>query len=95
MGAPYSFVTDGVVAALTRGQEIAREWTVGVAAGTVARQCLELGLLDEVAIDLVPVVMGEGRPYFGKLGVDVVALGDPTVSIQGDRVTHLVFPVER
>jgi dihydrofolate reductase len=93
--APYSFVTDGVAAALTRAQEIAREGTVGVAAGTVARQCLELGLLDEVAIDLVPVVMGEGRPYFGTLGVDVVVLGDPTVSIQGDRVTHLVFPVER
>jgi len=40
-------------------------------------------------------VMGEGRPYFGPLGVDAVVLGDPTVSIQGDRVTHLVFPVER
>lgn len=94
-GAPYSFVTDGVAAAVTRGQEIAKEGTVGVAAGTVARQCLELGLLDEVAIDLVPVVMGEGRPYFGTLGVDGVVLGDPTVSIRGNRVTHLVFPVQR
>jgi dihydrofolate reductase len=94
-GAPYSFVTDGVAAAVTRGQEITGEGTVGVAAGTVARQCLELGLLDEVAIDLVPVVMGEGRPYFGSLGIDAIVLGDPTVSIQGNRVTHLVFPVER
>ena len=61
-------------------------------AGTIARQCLELGLLDEVAIDLVPVVMGGGRPFFGELSVEDVPLGDPTVCVQGDRVTHLVFP---
>jgi hypothetical protein len=54
-----------------------------------------LGLLDEIAIDLVPVVMGEGRPFFGKLAVDDVVLGDPTVCIQGEQVTHLVFPVKR
>ena len=67
--------------------------TVAVTAGTIAGQCLELGLLDAVAVDLVPVVMGEGRPFFGELSVDDVPLGDPTVCIQGDRVTHLVFPV--
>jgi hypothetical protein len=55
-----------------------------------------MGLLDEVAVDLVPVVMGEGnRPFFGKLSSDDVMLGNPTVCIQGDRVTHLVFPVLR
>ena len=68
---------------------------VAVAAGTIARQCLELGLLDEVAIDLVPVVMGTGKPYFGEMGITDVMLGDPTTCIQGDRVTHLVFPVQR
>ena len=73
-------------------QAIAGDRTVGVAAGTIARQCLELGLLDQVAVDLVPVVMGKGRPYFGTLSVEDVPLGDPTVCIQGDRVTHLLFP---
>jgi len=65
---------------------------VAVAAGTVAGQCLELGLLDEVAVDLVPVVMGTGRPFFGQVSLQDVPLGDPTVCVQGDRVTHLVFP---
>jgi len=64
-----------------------------VAAGTIARQCLEFGLLDAVAIDLVPVVMGRGRPFFGELSMGDVPLGDPTVCVQGNRVTHLVFPV--
>jgi dihydrofolate reductase len=93
--APFSFVTDGVEAAFAQAQGIAGERTVGVAAGTIARQCLELGLLDAVAVDLVPVVMGRGRPFFGELSIEDVPLGDPTVCIQGDRVTHLVFPVTR
>lgn len=44
----------------------------------------------------VPVVMGEGnRPFFGELSSEEVLLGDPTVCVQGDRVTHLMFPVVR
>src|SRR5581483_10465302 len=92
--APFSFVTDGVPAAIARAKEIAGDAVVAVTGGTIARQCLELGLLDEVAVDLVPVVMGAGnRPFFGELSSEDVLLGNPTVCVQGDRVTHLVFPV--
>jgi dihydrofolate reductase len=91
--APFHFVTDGVEAAIAKAQAIADERTVAVTAGTIARQCLELGLLDAVSVDLVPVVMGQGRPYFGELALGNVPLGDPTVCIQGDRVAHLLFPV--
>jgi len=94
-GAPFTFVTDGVAAAIAAAQDIAGDRAVAVAAGTIARQCLELGLLDEVAVDLVPVVMGRGRPYFGEMGITDVMLGDPTTCIRGERVTHLVFPVQR
>jgi dihydrofolate reductase len=52
---------------------------VGVAAGMFARQCLEAGLLDEVVVDLVPIVMGKGRPYSGELpGDHPQLLADPT-----------------
>ncbi len=92
--APFTFVTDGVASAIARAKELAGDRVVSVAGGTIARQCLELGLLDEVSIDLVPVVMGEGnRPFFGTLSADEVPLGNPTTCVQGDRVTHLVFPV--
>jgi dihydrofolate reductase len=93
--APFTFVTDGVRAAVESAQRSAGDRVVAVTGGTIARQCLEAGLLDEVAIDLVPVVMGGGRPFFGELDGDEVVLGDPTVCIQGDQVTHLVFPVRR
>jgi dihydrofolate reductase len=94
--APFSFVTDGVEAAIAQARELAGDAVVAVAGGTIARQCLDLGLLDEVAVDLVPVVMGEGnRPFFGALSSPEVLLGNPTVCVQGDRVIHLVFPVPR
>ncbi len=59
----------------------------------MAGQALAAGLLDEVAIDLVPVVLGEGHPYFAGVAADAVRLGDPTVVIPSTRVTHLRFPV--
>jgi dihydrofolate reductase len=94
--APFSFVTDGVPAAIARAQEIAGDRVVYVTGGTIAKQCLELGLLDEVAVDLVPVVIGAGnRPFFGDLASEDVMLDNPTLCVLGDRVTHLVFPVLR
>ena len=66
--APFTFVTDGVEAAVAAAQEIAGDRVVAVAAGTIARQCLELGLLDEVAVDLVPVVMGAGQALLRRDG---------------------------
>lgn len=94
--APFSFITNGVEAAVARAKEIAGDRDVTVSGGTIARQCLDLGLLDELAIDLVPVIMGDGnRPFFGKLSSEDVLLGNPTVCSQGDRATHLVFPITR
>ena len=37
--------------------------------------------------------VGEGRPFFGEIKADDVLLGDPSECVQGDRVTHLRFPV--
>jgi dihydrofolate reductase len=93
--APFHFVTDGVEAAAAKARELAGDRVVCVSAGTVARQCLDAGVLDEVTVDLVPVVMGKGRPYFGSLGMEDAPLGDPDYCVQGDRVTHLKFPVIR
>ncbi|MHC3000405.1 dihydrofolate reductase family protein [Microbacterium sp. HJ5] len=89
------FVTDGIEAAIALAQEIAGERTVAVAAGTIAGQALAAGLVDEVAIDLVPVVLGTGHRYFADVDPAAVRLGDPTTIIPSTRVTHMVFPVER
>jgi len=89
----FTFVTDGVAAAIATAKEIAGDRDVGVTAGTIAAQALEAGLVDDVAIDLAPVVMGSGKRYFGDAGP--VRLGNPTRVVEGDRVLHLRYPVER
>jgi len=75
----FSSVTDGIEAAVALAQQVAGEKNVGVAANTIARRCLEAGLLDEVVVDLVPIVMGKGGPYSSELPEDhPQLLADPT-----------------
>jgi len=62
--ASYHFVGD-VAAAIAKAKELAGERTVAVAAGDVGGRALTLGLVDEVAMDVVPVVFGSGKRYFG------------------------------
>jgi dihydrofolate reductase len=35
----------------------------------IARQCLDAGLVDEVQLHVVPVLLGDGLPLFGRWGV--------------------------
>lgn len=93
--APFTFITGGVDAAVERARVLADGRNIAITAGTVATQCLEAGLLDEVAVDLVPVLMGGGRPYFVQNAIGDVPLEDPTTCIRSSRVTHLRFPVKR
>jgi dihydrofolate reductase len=85
---------DGVTAAIERAQQLAGERIVAVNAGEVGGQILSAGLVDEVATDVVPVVFGSGKRYFGGIEGQRL-LEDPHVVIQGDRVLHLRFKVRR
>ncbi|MQY04073.1 dihydrofolate reductase family protein [Actinomadura macrotermitis] len=91
--ASYHFV-EGAKAAVEKAQELAGERTIAVNAGEVGGQILAAGLVDEVAMDVVPVVFGSGKRYFG--GIDGHhLLEDPDVVLQGDRVLHLKYKVRR
>ena len=80
--------------AVAKAKELAGERTVAVAAGDVGGQALALGLVDEVAMDVVPVVFGSGKQYFGPVDGQHL-LEDPDVVIRGDRVLHLRYRVRR
>lgn len=92
--APYRFVTS-VQDAIALAKELAGDDDIGIGAGDVGGQALELGLVDAVAIDVVPVVFGHGKPYFGSFADGARMLGDPDVIIQGTGVLHLRYPVRR
>jgi hypothetical protein len=79
----------------SRAQELAGEGEIGMGAGNVGGQALSLGLIDHVAIDIVPVVFGRGKPYFRTIPDGRVLLEDPDVVIQGDGVLHVRYPVRR
>jgi dihydrofolate reductase len=91
--ASYHFV-DNVTAAIDKARELAGERDVAVNAGDVGGQIFAAGLVDEVAMDVVPVVFGSGKRYFGRVGGQHV-LEDPHVVIQGERVLPLRLKVCR
>jgi dihydrofolate reductase len=91
--ASYRFIDD-VAQAIAKAKELAAGRTVVVAAGDVGGQAFALGLVDEVAMDVVPVVFGSGKRYFGRAGAQHL-LEDPDTVIQGDRVLHLRYRVRR
>lgn len=91
---PKTTFVDGVEPAIVKAREIAGDTNVTVASPNVIAQALELGLVDEICVSLVPVLFGEGIPYFSKLKRGHLLLEDPVV-IQGHRALHLTYRVQR
>jgi dihydrofolate reductase len=87
---PFTFCPD-VASAIERAKA-AGDGNVGVSGPSIAQQCLNLGLLDELKIDLVPVFLGEGVRYFENLGTGKAELERVEV-VEGDGVTHLSYRV--
>jgi dihydrofolate reductase len=91
-GSPFTFVTDGVESAVERAKEVAGDKGVAVGAASLAQQCLRAGLLDEIHVDLVPVLLGDGVRLFDHLGTRPIEL-ESTQVVEGTGVTHLTFRV--
>jgi dihydrofolate reductase len=85
------FVTDGLESAVAQAREAAGSKHVAIATPGTVRQCLEAGLLDELSVNLIPVVLGAGLSFFGDVALHVELEG-PEV-IEGKGVTHLRYRV--
>jgi dihydrofolate reductase len=90
-GTTFTFVTEGIEAALDQARAAAAGQDVSLAGGAqAARQYLDADLVDEMEINLVPVFLGEGERLFADLGVGKPRLAHVgTVAAPG--VTHLKF----
>ena len=81
---------------ITAAKEFAGDRVVDVAAGQIGGQALKLWLIDQVVVNVVPVVFGSGRPFFATGGpAEPLRLENPSTIVRGDRVTHLVHDVSR
>jgi dihydrofolate reductase len=93
-GVPITFVSDGIEQAVAAAKALAGDGVVSVAGAATARECLAAGLLDEIMVNLVPVVLGEGVPFFAGTRGAPHLFENPEI-VAGDRVTHLRYRVRR
>lgn len=91
-GSPFTFVTDGVEIAVEQARALAGDKDVGVGGANVAQQAIRAGLVDEIGVDLVPILLGDGIRFFDHLGPEQFEL-ERTRAIEGAGVTHLRFRV--
>ena len=91
---PHTNFANGVSEGIAGAREIAGDKDVAIASADIARQALDLGLVDEICVSLVPVLLGRGIPYFINLASAPHHFDDPVV-IQGRRATHLRYRVRR
>ncbi|MDQ3923984.1 MAG: dihydrofolate reductase family protein [Actinomycetota bacterium] len=91
-GSPFTFVTEDVQSAVEQAKAVAGEKDVAVGAASIVQQCIRAGLLDEIHIDLVPVLLGNGVRLFDPLGTGPIEL-ESTRVVEAPGVTHLTFRV--
>ena len=90
-GTTFHFVTDGFDAAYARAVEAAGDQEVLIAGGAATiRQALAAGVLDEIVLDIAPVLLGSGERLFD--GVADPGL-TPVEVIHSPRATHVRYEV--
>ena len=91
-GSPFTFVTDGVESAIRQAKQAAGDKDVVVCTPTILQQCLNLGLMDEIHIDVAPLLLGKGVRLFDHLNIQPTELECIRV-INTPDVIHLGFRV--
>jgi dihydrofolate reductase len=92
-GTTFFFVCDGIESALEQAKAAAGEKDVSLAGGAnVAQQYLSAGLVDEMQLDVVPVLLGDGTRLFEHVPSAEINL-EPVRVVEAPDVTHLSYRV--
>jgi dihydrofolate reductase len=87
-------VTNGIHSALKQARALAGDKSIAVGAADVAQQYLRAGLVDEIHVNLVPILLGDGIRLFANLQTHQLDL-ECTRVVESDSVTHLSYRVRR
>ena len=92
-GTTFYFVTDGFDAAYAQAVAAAGDREVLIAGGaSTVRQAFAAGVIDELVLDIAPVLLGEGEALFQ--GVKDPGL-EPVEVIHSPKATHITYRVGR
>ena len=89
-----TFVTEDIHSAVDRAREAADGKNVVLIGASIARQCIEAGLIDEILVHLAPILLGDGVRFYGSTDSEAVDLQVVSVTRSG-QVTNLRFRVVR
>lgn len=91
-GSPFIFVTDGVESAIRQAKEAAGHKDVVICTPSILQQALKAGLVNEIHVDVAPILIGGGISLFDHLGTGPINL-ECIQTIQAPGITHLGFRV--
>jgi len=91
-GSPFTFVTDGVESAIRKAKKTAGDKHVVICTASILQQCLNAGLMDEIHVDVAPLLLGNGVRLFDHLNIAPIELESIRV-VDAPGVTHLGFRV--
>lgn len=92
----FAFVTDGVESAISQARQAAGSKDVQIIGGAeVIQQCLNAGLCDELQIDIVSVLAGDGLRLFENLNTDRIKLERIKVEEITSARTSITFRVTK
>jgi dihydrofolate reductase len=86
--------SDGIANAIAAARQAAGDLNVEIFGASIAHQCLDAGLLDEIVVHLAPVMLGDGVRFYGGGGARTVYLERIALEASGP-VTDLRFAVVR
>jgi dihydrofolate reductase len=91
-GSPFIFVTDGVESAIRQAKQAAGDKDVVICTASILQQALKAGLVDEINVDVAPILIGGGVSLFNQLGTGPIEL-ECTRVVEAPSVTHLRYRV--
>jgi dihydrofolate reductase len=90
-GTTFTFVTDGIESALAQANEAAGDQDVSIGGGAdVARQYLSAGLVDQMQLNVAPLLLGGGTRLFED-GAGAGLSLKPVMVVETPDVTHLRY----
>ncbi len=88
----FTFVTDGIKSALQQAQAVSGNKDIRLMGADIAQQFFSAGLIDEIQINHVPILLGDGVRLFEQMGIKNSQLEKDRV-LDSPRATHIRYRV--